>query len=85
MSKQKAFWIDVAHTATYCKRTHWLTSTHFYAGSRPRSETCWVKLVLEQTPLCLFKVAASKGVSLSVIIVQESVSRNFDVKDLLLS
>lgn len=85
MNKQKTFWIEVVHTATYCKRTHWLTSTHFYAGSRPRSETCLVKLGLKQTSVCLFTVAASKGVNLSVIIAQESVSKNFDVKDLLLS
>lgn len=41
---------------------------HFYAGSRLCSETHLVKLELKQTWVCLFKVAASKGLNLSVII-----------------
>lgn len=68
MNKQKVFWTEVTHIATYCKHMHWLTSTHFYAGSRPCSETHLVKLELKQTWVCLLKVAASKGQNLSVII-----------------
>lgn len=68
MNKQKHFWTKVTPIATYYKCTHWLTSAHFYAGSRPCSETHLVKLELKQTWVCLFKVAASKALNLSVII-----------------